>query len=109
MQFFNASCNSLISEDFILRGSQLSTLSNNQIGQIFAQWVIANFGQLLLKVTVIARISGDTFKTVKLCINFDQKLVLWRFFHQLIWSPCQGDQIGRIFAQWVIANFGQLL
>jgi hypothetical protein len=107
----------------------------DQIGRIFASCATVFLEQFLKIAEVTQTIWAPFFNCQKLCINLGKikaGLHYGQFIHNLIWPPCQrvfasalgilkrvdrlielcegcsqGDQIGRIFAQWAIVHFGQ--
>jgi hypothetical protein len=65
----------------------------DQIGRIFAQWVIAYFGQFSENHRSSPYFCSTCMphSMAKLCICFDKNVlghILGDFFHKPIWSPC---------------------
>jgi hypothetical protein len=78
----------------------VSNDQDDQIDRIFAQRVIVYFGQLL-ETNEVAHILGKLYSSVEFmhCGNEWVGLHFGRFFHKLIWSPCQRLKIGWSFSR----------
>jgi glycerol uptake facilitator-like aquaporin len=69
----------------------LMIIQSDQIGGIFAQWVIVCVFWVYFQIAEVAHILGCFFPQLRLCIKFDQNefgYVLGDIFHKLIWPPC---------------------